>query len=56
MAYRHKACDVCGPENFFDQIYMFAWFTGFLIAGGVYLAGMAATGKKPAPVTEAKPA
>jgi NCS1 family nucleobase:cation symporter-1 len=31
---------LAGPENFFDSIYVYAWFTGFLIAGGIYLAGM----------------
>ncbi|MBS1151270.1 MAG: Cytosine/purine/uracil/thiamine/allantoin permease family protein [Myxococcaceae bacterium] len=29
-----------GPENFFDQIYVYAWFNGFLLAFGLYLAGM----------------
>lgn len=26
--------------NFFDDLYVYAWFTGFLIAGVVYLVGM----------------
>ena len=29
-----------GPETFWDQLYVYAWFTGFLLAGGLYLAGM----------------
>src|SRR3954471_325848 len=29
-----------GPENFFDHIYVYAWFTGFLLAAGLYIAGM----------------
>jgi nucleobase:cation symporter-1, NCS1 family len=28
------------PPNFFDDLYVYAWFTGFLIAGGLYFAGM----------------
>ena len=28
-----------GPENFFDQIYVYAWFTGFFLAGGLYYFG-----------------
>ncbi len=28
-----------GAENIFDSIYVYAWFIGFIIAGGVYLAG-----------------
>jgi NCS1 family nucleobase:cation symporter-1 len=28
-----------GPPGFFDDIYVYAWFTGFFIAGGIYLAG-----------------
>jgi nucleobase:cation symporter-1, NCS1 family len=28
-----------GPANFFDTIYVYAWFTGFLIAAGIYLVG-----------------
>jgi nucleobase:cation symporter-1, NCS1 family len=31
-----------GEPGFFDAIYVYAWFTGFLIAGGLYLAGMSA--------------
>jgi NCS1 family nucleobase:cation symporter-1 len=26
-----------GPETLFDSLYVYAWFTGFLIAGAVYL-------------------
>ncbi len=26
--------------NFFDDLYVYAWFTGFLIAGGLYYLGM----------------
>ena len=29
-----------GAENIFDSIYVYAWFIGFLVAGGIYLAGM----------------
>ncbi|KFE62731.1 Cytosine/purine/uracil/thiamine/allantoin permease family protein [Hyalangium minutum] len=29
-----------GPPGFFDEIYVYAWFTGFILAGAVYLAGM----------------
>ena len=28
-----------GPANFFDELYVYAWFTGFLLAGAVYWAG-----------------
>ena len=28
-----------GPPGFFDAIYVYAWFTGFLLAGALYLAG-----------------
>ncbi len=28
-----------GPETFFDQIYVYAWFTGFFLAGALYFAG-----------------
>jgi len=30
---------VKAPPNFFDAIYVYAWFTGLLIAGGIYLVG-----------------
>lgn len=33
------------PGGFFDAIYVYAWFTGFLIAGAVYVAGMRLTGR-----------
>ncbi len=33
------------PENFFDTLYVYAWLTGVLIAGSVYLAGMLLTGR-----------
>jgi nucleobase:cation symporter-1, NCS1 family len=29
-----------GPPTFFDAIYVYAWFTGVLISGAVYVAGM----------------
>jgi NCS1 family nucleobase:cation symporter-1 len=29
-----------GPPNAFDAIYVYAWFTGFLLAGGIYWLGM----------------
>jgi cytosine/uracil/thiamine/allantoin permease len=28
------------PKTFFDAIYVYAWFTGFLISGALYLLGM----------------
>jgi NCS1 family nucleobase:cation symporter-1 len=28
-----------GPENIFDTVYVYAWFIGFLVAAGIYLAG-----------------
>jgi len=31
---------VMEPKNFFDAIYVYAWFTGFLLSGALYLAGM----------------
>jgi NCS1 family nucleobase:cation symporter-1 len=31
---------VGGDPGFFDQVYVFAWFVGFALAGGIYLAGM----------------
>ena len=31
---------ISGEPNFFDAIYVYAWFTGFLVSGAVYLAGM----------------
>ncbi|MBS2031214.1 MAG: NCS1 family nucleobase:cation symporter-1 [Deltaproteobacteria bacterium] len=40
-----------GPiPSFLHWLYVFAWFVGFFVAGGVYYAGMNALGKKPAPV------
>jgi NCS1 family nucleobase:cation symporter-1 len=32
--------DVMAPRTFFDAIYVYAWFTGFLVSGALYLAGM----------------
>ncbi|MCC7386861.1 MAG: NCS1 family nucleobase:cation symporter-1 [Deltaproteobacteria bacterium] len=29
-----------GPETFWDQLYVYAWFTGFFLAGAVYYLGM----------------
>jgi NCS1 family nucleobase:cation symporter-1 len=29
-----------GPPSFFDELYVYAWFTGVLISGVLYLAGM----------------
>jgi len=29
-----------GPPNVFDGIYVYAWFVGFAVAGGLYLLGM----------------
>ena len=31
---------VMEPKSFFDAIYVYAWFTGFLLSGALYLAGM----------------
>ena len=31
---------ISGPENIFDQIYVYAWFNGFFIASALYLMGM----------------
>jgi nucleobase:cation symporter-1, NCS1 family len=31
---------VMAPKTFFDAIYVYAWFTGFLISGVLYLVGM----------------
>jgi nucleobase:cation symporter-1, NCS1 family len=31
-----------GPPNFFDDLYVYAWFTGFTIAGAIYYLGMRA--------------
>ena len=35
-----------GEPTFFDDIYVYAWFTGFLIAGALYLLGTRAMGGK----------
>ncbi len=36
-----KSVKVLGGEpNFFDSLYVYAWFTGFVLAGGAYLIGM----------------
>ena len=32
------------PKTFFDAIYVYAWFTGVLISGALYLAGMRVRG------------
>jgi nucleobase:cation symporter-1, NCS1 family len=29
-----------GPPGFWDSLYVYAWFTGFVLAGAVYLGGM----------------
>lgn len=29
-----------GPPNFFDAIYVYAWFIGLILAGGIYFVGM----------------
>lgn len=31
---------IAGPKNFFDAIYVYAWFVGVVIAGLIYWAGM----------------
>lgn len=36
---------IVGEKGFFDAIYVYAWFTGFLIAGGLYMLGMRAQKK-----------
>jgi NCS1 family nucleobase:cation symporter-1 len=28
-----------GPHDFFDDLYVYAWFTGFIVSGAAYLAG-----------------
>ncbi|HEY4220182.1 MAG TPA: cytosine permease, partial [Myxococcota bacterium] len=35
-----------GDPNFFDDIYVYAWFTGFFIAGAIYLVGTMVFGQK----------
>ncbi len=35
-----------GEKGFFDDIYVYAWFTGFFIAGALYVAGSRALDKK----------
>jgi NCS1 family nucleobase:cation symporter-1 len=40
MGFLKSAHVTGGPEDFWDAIYVYAWFTGFLLAFGVYLAGM----------------
>ena len=36
----------------FDTIYTYAWFVGFLLAGGIYLAAMKGKATDPAPASE----
>jgi NCS1 family nucleobase:cation symporter-1 len=36
----HTAGIVAAVPAFFDQLYVYAWFTGFVIGGGVYWLGM----------------
>jgi NCS1 family nucleobase:cation symporter-1 len=31
---------VMAPRTVWDEVYVYAWFVGFLVAGGLYLAGM----------------
>jgi len=31
-----------GPETFFDQLYVYAWFVGFGVSGAVYVVLMQA--------------
>jgi NCS1 family nucleobase:cation symporter-1 len=40
MGFLKSAHVTSGPEDFWDAIYVYAWFTGFLLAFGVYLTGM----------------
>jgi NCS1 family nucleobase:cation symporter-1 len=35
---------ISGPPTFWDDIYVYAWFTGFFLAGILYLVEMIATG------------
>jgi nucleobase:cation symporter-1, NCS1 family len=35
-----------GAPNFWDGLYVYAWFTGFLLAGGIYVAGMRTLGAR----------
>ena len=50
----HRLSGGGGAEDFFDEIYVYAWFTGFLIAGVLYLVGMRM--RTSAPVGGATPA
>jgi NCS1 family nucleobase:cation symporter-1 len=34
---------IAGPRGFWDELYVYAWFTGFLLAGAIYLGGMRLT-------------
>jgi NCS1 family nucleobase:cation symporter-1 len=36
-----------GPANFFDAIYVYAWFIGLVLAGGIYFIGMQVYAKTP---------
>jgi nucleobase:cation symporter-1, NCS1 family len=36
-----------GPPSFWDSLYVYAWFTGFLLAGAIYWAGMRARQTQP---------
>jgi nucleobase:cation symporter-1, NCS1 family len=40
-----------GDKNFFDELYVYAWFTGFALAGGVYMAAHRAMSRARAAVT-----
>lgn len=45
-----KSTHVIGGEpGFFDDLYVYAWFTGFLLAFGVYWLGMRARGERTSP-------
>ncbi len=40
-----------GPPDVFDDLYVYAWFTGFLVAGAIYWAGMRNTKLRSATVS-----
>ena len=39
--------DVMEPATFFDAIYVYAWFTGFLLSGALYFAGSRLSRRQP---------
>lgn len=45
---------ITGEKNFFDELYVYAWFIGVVLSGGLYFALMRA--RKPGPVLDSPPA